>query len=400
MERVYQWLGASRQALLLRLLARVHWGLVGGTVCVVLSEYLRMMGLTRGLPVLPLFLRGLLFGIPVALSFYAETRLPAMWQFLLAAVGTALVSWGLLGHLGGLVMGAVLGFFRLRRRLHQETKPSAFEAPNPWFFILFLYAFGFSVFYHLPLVQKLAAASLVLDLLLYAAGKLLGRLDHYLEESRDIYGLPARRILRTVGAAVGAGVLLGGAVLLVPALLMSGELYLQHPEGEVEVGIDYWGEVSPMPTQEYPDYSPPERDSAFPGEFFYLAAVAGGAVLAAVMVRLCRSGRRVSREGQDVIERLGAETREGLPASPGQRQPLLDLSPSGVIRRRYRKVVRRAKKEAPKPWQTPGEIEADRKLQVPGLHRLYEKARYSTQPCTREDVRAMKQGERSPGPDC
>ena len=100
-------------------------------------------------------------------------------------------------------MGAVLGFFRLRRRLHQETKPSAFEAPNPWFFILFLYAFGFSVFYHLPLVQKLAAASLVLDLLLYAAGKLLGRLDHYLEESRDIYGLPARRILRTVGAAVG-----------------------------------------------------------------------------------------------------------------------------------------------------------------------------------------------------
>lgn len=181
---------------------------------------------------------------------------------------------------------------------------------------------------------------------------------------------------------------------------MSGELYLQHPEGEVEVGIDYWGEVSPMPTQEYSDYSPPEKDSAFPRGFFYLAAVAGGAVLAAVMVRLCRSGRRVSREGQDVIERLGAETREGLPASPGQRQPLLDLSPSGVIRRRYRKVVRRAKKEAPKPWQTPGEIEADRKLQVPGLHRLYEKARYSTQPCTREDVRALKQGERSPGPDC
>ena len=199
---------------------------------------------------------------------------------------------------------------------------------------------------------------------------------------------------------MGAGALLGGAVLLVPALLMSGELYLQHPEGEVEVGIDYWGEVSPMPTQEYPDYSPPERDSAFPGEFFYLAAVAGGAVLAAVMVRLCRSGRRISREGQDVIERLGIETREGLPASPSQRQPLLDLSPSGVIRRRYRKVVRRAKKEAPKPWQTPGEIEADRKLQVPGLHRLYEKARYSTQPCTREDVRALKQGERSPGPDC
>ena len=33
MERVYQWLGASRQALLLRLLARVHWGLVGRHGC-------------------------------------------------------------------------------------------------------------------------------------------------------------------------------------------------------------------------------------------------------------------------------------------------------------------------------------------------------------------------------
>ena len=119
MERVYQWLGASRQALLLRLHARVHWGLVGGTVCVVLSEYLRMMGLTQGLPVLPLFLRGLLFGIPVALSFYAETRLPAMWQFLLASVGIALVSWGLLGHLGGLVMGGGAGVF-----------PAA-QAPSP-----------------------------------------------------------------------------------------------------------------------------------------------------------------------------------------------------------------------------------------------------------------------------
>ena len=152
-----------------------------------------------------------------------------------------------------------------------------------------------------------------------------------------------------------------------------------------------------MPTQEYPDYSPAGEGQRLPRG----VPLPGGC---------CGRGCAGGGDGSAVPERPA-----GFPGGPGchravgrrdqggaaglpqpSASPCWTSAPAGLIRRRYRKVVRRAKKEAPKPWQTPGEIEADRNLQVPGLHRLYEKARYSTQPCTREDVRALKQGERSP----
>lgn len=58
------------------------------------------------------------------------------------------------------------------------------------------------------------------------------------------------------------------------------------------------------------------------------------------------------------------------------------------IRRRYRRQILRAarqKKMAPPQWAAPNELEHAVGLGDPGLHELYEKARYSQEACTRED---------------
>ena len=68
------------------------------------------------------------------------------------------------------------------------------------------------------------------------------------------------------------------------------------------------------------------------------------------------------------------------------------MAPNRVIRRRYRKAIRRSLKGAPKGWGTPTEIEHEAALDqdeaMQNLHGYYEKARYSKDGCTQEDVRS------------
>ena len=66
-----------------------------------------------------------------------------------------------------------------------------------------------------------------------------------------------------------------------------------------------------------------------------------------------------------------------------------------MIRRTYRKNIQRQKTEFSKAM-TPFEIEETVGLPAGGerqnLHELYEKARYSADGCTEEDVRKLKKG--------
>ena len=71
------------------------------------------------------------------------------------------------------------------------------------------------------------------------------------------------------------------------------------------------------------------------------------------------------------------------------RPRLLDRSPNAVIRRRYRRTILRAAKEPPQPWMSPAEAEAHAKLTgsaTERLHTVYEKARYSPNGCSKQDL--------------
>ena len=110
------------------------------------------------------------------------------------------------------------------------------------------------------------------------------------------------------------------------------------------------------------------------------------------LIRVLRQFRGAFHDARDTVQYLSREEGEDRIQRSRRvgRLSLLDRSPNGSIRRLYRKEIRRGLTEAPAPWQSPSEIEADASLSDPELHALYEKARYGPQPCTPEDLRRLK----------
>ncbi len=391
------------RTLLLRLLARFHCALIAAVLCAGVFEFLSTLNVFQALlPSQTVYLRGLLFAVPVALSDYAARKLPALWQYLLAALAITTLSWLLLGHVGGAVLGAVLCFFRGWNRIVEEKGRSAFDAPTYWALLVFLSTFLFSAFRGLPVLQQLSVISIVLYFLICLAFHGLERLEEYLALNRDMSALPARRIQRIVGGALCTA-LAFSAVLLFPAAFgASGEVRLELPE---------WRRVQSAPVIEESETSimaPAQSMEALFGETeasswqipafvsYLLYALAAGAIAALALYtayKLVRHFRASYTDSHDVVQFLGGSTQEEKPyegKTVGKRPDFLDRSPNAAIRRRYRKQVLRAVQEPPQSWQSPAEIEAWAGISAPKLHSLYEKARYGPVPCTQEDLRSLK----------
>lgn len=399
MEKLYDFFGANGRVLLLRFLARIHCGLIAAGVCVLALNLLGLVELAESAEILPVYLRALLFGIPVALSYYAAEKLPALWQFLLASLLISGLSWLLLGHAGGAAMAAVVCLFRLRGRLSEEKTRSALDAPSFFGFLPFLVSFCFSAVYTMPALQRLSVLSAVLYLLVLLAFRGVERIEGYLSLNRDMRGVPARRVQRIAGAAVAAAFLLGAVLLIPPALGWSGDFQLKLPEfqshaytppAEVEVS-----ENQGMPMSELfgEGGGPIFQIPAFVSYLLY-ALIASGliALLLYGVYKLFKNFRLSYADDHDVIEALSNGPDEAASVYGQRRKRLssLDRSPNAAIRRRYRKQVLKASKEPPKRWQSPHEIEACAGMEEPRLHELYEKARYGAAPCTSEDVRELR----------
>lgn len=91
-----------------------------------------------------------------------------------------------------------------------------------------------------------------------------------------------------------------------------------------------------------------------------------------------------------------SDREEGIFNRRNKRKKLLDFSPEARIRSLYRRSIKQHKGQNRmiSPWMTPAEIETI--AQLPSqpyyktLHELYEKARYSQDGCTAEDVNQVK----------
>ena len=88
--------------------------------------------------------------------------------------------------------------------------------------------------------------------------------------------------------------------------------------------------------------------------------------------------------GSDSMDRMGRRER-----------PLwLSFDPNAVIRKQYRKMIKKGKKLIDRSAYTPTELEEYAEIPESEhrsrLHGLYEKARYSQEGCTKEDVQSLK----------
>lgn len=395
MKKLKEALGGSSRVLVMRVIARLHCALLAAILCAAVFDILH-------LDAMPVYLRGLLFCVPVALSYYAVERLPALWQYIPAALIISALSWLLLGHWGGLILGALLCFFRGYRRIIEEKNRSVFDAPHYPCLLIFAVTFLLSAFLALPTLQRLSVLSAAVYLLLCLAFYGLERVDDYLVLNRGMYNLPSRRIQHIACGALIAALVLAGALLLPAAAGWEGSLRLTMPE--LNGSYTYQAEPSEeeSPSGDMPDLTALLGDD---GEstwkipdwvlnLFYIVALAAvAALLLWGVYRIFRNYRSSYTDNRDVVQFLKKddEAEDVTVSSGGWKRPaFLDRSPNAMIRRHYRKTVKKAAKEPPERWRSPAEIEDAAGIDDPKLHRLYEKARYASAPCTPEDVRELK----------
>ncbi len=389
----------------LYVLGWLHCGLLAAIVFAAFFDMLQgLSGLEMMAPE-PAFFRGLLLVIPTGLCWLAIKRLRALWQFLFAAIGLCALSWLFTGHPGGAAFMLLMCVIRVRSRLAEEDEGpviSLFDTPSYFGLLVFVVAFlasggmagGF------PRLQWLSVLGAVLYLLVCLGYNGLDRLDDYLALNRDMYGLPAKRIQHIAGSALLVGVLLTAVLLLPMAVVNTGFVRVKLPEFKSSSGDVEFTAPTPAPAQPEMDFSDlmPEGVKSYfhippiVGYIFFgliIAALIVGMVMA--IVHLFKDFRRSFTDSRDVVQYLSPDEKEHAEelVETLRKPKIWDRSVSATIRRKYRKALLKAP-SPPESWMTPAEAESSAGIDVPALHRIYEKARYGREECTQEDLKELR----------
>lgn len=396
---------------LLHILGWLHCGLLMAICCGVLFTFLYNEDVAReirqyfsapnAMSPLEAYLRGLLFCIPVGLSWFFAKKVPHLWQFLLISVVICGFTWALLGHPVGAVAAALCCFFRAANRASEEKKESSMDSPHFLGLLVFAGALLLGALSGAAQLQRLSVLSAAVYFLVCLTYNGVERISGYIVLNQGMHGLPARRIRRIAGAALIAAVVLTAALLLPAALGFSGDLRIEfkNTPGSAQTqqvqpavqGMDM-GEAL---RRAFGDDEKPFQIPPFVSYLFFALCFGGvGVLLFCGLYRFIRNLSFSFRDGRDEVRFLtrNSQDEEIIQGERSPRRPKVwDRSPNARIRRSYRKAVLAASKERPKSWQTPAEIEAAAKLDAPVLHSLYEKARYSPIPCIQEDLRRAKE---------
>ena len=245
-------------------------------------------------------------------------------------------------------------------------------------------------------------------------------LEAYLAVNREVENIPTKNIGRTNNL-----MLLGYLGLTVTVMLVVPFFGLDkavRAAGRGILAFIRWlsslrGEEAPIET--VIEEVPPQESMTPEGGMFadtvetplwlealyHALTVAIGFVVAAIIIigivlaiyRLVKAFYRPTKENSDEEEFISdSDDKEYVPGAGGVFGRILerfDPSPNAVIRRTYRKTIRKTKTEVDAS-DTPREIEDAAKLpegkERTVLHELYEKARYSKDGCTQEDVQTLR----------
>ena len=358
-------------------------------------------GMTRA-DILVCHLRGLLFVVPIALSWLAARYLRHILFYLVACVAISALTVVLFGTGLMAVPAALVCFLRFYNRMTGETQPVLDHAGYPVLPVFLIPAVA-SIFYTAlnGIYQVTAPICAALYFLLCFAQRGLGRIDEYIAVNRTMRNLPKRRIL-LIATAMLLIILLIFAAILLPPLLLNQSEYRYTPPPTPEGAA-----ATPQPSDtQQGDFEDNAWISALDSEpnptltfifrlleYIVLAAASIGIVFGIVFgaLRLSRMFRQSFRDRGDLVENLRDDKVETVreKRQTRDRPRFFDRSPNAVVRRRYRRTILRAAKAPPQPWMSPAEAEAHARLagsDMDRLHDLYEKARYSADGCSRQDA--------------
>jgi hypothetical protein len=127
---------------------------------------------------------------------------------------------------------------------------------------------------------------------------------------------------------------------------------------------------------------------------FVILSVALVGTIYGIYQAIRQAGENFSMENEDEVIFLDSkeDSRRSIRKKGSPREGR--LSPNMQIRRRYKRAIRKSTKGRPTFWASPSELESQAGLaesaDIQRLHGYYEKARYSREGCTREDVAALQ----------
>lgn len=273
-------------------------------------------------------------------------------------------------------------------------KISFLDAPTGslvWYFVVF-YLFGICL--NAELLCDIAFVSAIVYTFIAVFYEYFCATGNYLEMNKRTRGILKRRLY-----GVSFSMLLVFAALLLvgmlPAILLSGQrqytdirewlddVVLVPYQYENDIGFEPPAFGGPDWMELLNDGEPAPEPSKFVNALFWgIGAVCVGAFMYGVFLvirQVLRDFRNSHDENGDLVEALEDDVLR-------QRESMLKRRGRGAqseaerIRRRYRRTIRKHRKDRPAPYESPTEIEAyaglkdDEQMQV--LHQQYEEVRY------------------------
>jgi len=349
-------------------------------------------------------LRGLLIIVPVIISWFARRYIKNILLYLLTSIVAVLLTVWLFGHPVMAAPAVLICFLRFYNRVIEDEN-SLLDAPVYPAMVVILIP-GLSAFF----IERMDSVYETLSLLYIAIYFLMcfahhgiQRIDRYVEVNRNMSNMPARRIVR-ISSALLAGIFVLLAAVMLPMLLTNEMDYRYTPPEMQTPSMDFAGTESTegAPQGEQVDLLAPfEHIEPHPIVKFlvklmeYLLGIGCGIALVVGLVygaiRLSRMFSTSFQDRGDFVENLQDDELEVIREAKKKTDKVgfFDRSPNAVVRRRYRKTILRASKTRPDRWMSPAEAEANANLTgstIDRLHVLYEKARYSPDGCTKQDV--------------
>lgn len=367
-----------------------------------------------------LYLKCLIIFFPVVITDFAADRCRHLMSYLtfsaltFTATGAAAYSLSASLHDGALRLGYLLPVLgesafiiinRLAARLRKKTDREAASIADPTFypfydilkepsFLSLLYfgaAYIFAANFNSPSVCNIALFSSIVYVPVTFLYRYVEETEQYLSMNKRTCNLPSKRIY-AIGGGILALYLLILMILTLPSLFtISHRQYRDLRELTVDLEIDYteiMQEHNLEPAGEdftaamLAEYGEPTPPPWWVNFIFYSIAVLIFIVLAIALMRkiyaVFQDFLISIDENGDIVEKLQdtAEDMQKIKIPTGRRR----LSEKEQIRKKYRKMIRRHRKDRPAIYESPAEIEDKagiaKTVETLALHTQYEQARY------------------------
>ena len=279
------------------------------------------------------------------------------------------------------------------------TDPSYYHLA--WFSVWYIVA----MFLHFTTCLYAMFAMVLVDAFVIVGHHYVGALYEYVCQSQKVANLPLRtmqKIHRIIGC-LGAIVL---ALAILPSILYGHEfdirlkpmdpiesteqLNIANTEAQAGGGGNPFEDLDTGPM-----FEPPAWLLTLCKILGYVILVGILFCILAMIIRNVRQrSQDFSMEQEDEIIFLKPEADETHESILHRIRSGRRLSASQQIRRRYRSTIRKATKGQPNKWATPSELEQAASLPddevTAQLHDCYEKARYSEDGCSNEELRSLR----------